>query len=155
MTQPKGVLILEDTALLLEQLAERCAEEHFKVFDCCSIYEAIDAWNNHQGEIRAIVTDINMDSNGLTETEARATKDGKFSGWLWVNNYVIPTGFFAKNVIILSEYNRDLGLYTQSSGLQLQKDNYRIIQRSKHFIDKVDPSGATQKLMEALRKLMA
>jgi CheY-like chemotaxis protein len=150
----KGVLILEDTALLLVQLKELCEDAKYKVFDCYTIYEAMEAWNNHHDEIDIIVTDINMDSNGLTDDEARSTKDGKFSGWLWVHNHVILADTFpVENVIILSEYNKDLSGYTKDSGVPKQNENYKIIHDNNHLIDKVDPSGATQKLMNALRRL--
>jgi len=153
MKQQKGILILEDNPLLLYQLQEKCLEHGYSVYDCDGIYRASETWESHKDSINAIIADINMDPRGLTKEEIRMSRNGKFSGWLWVNNYIINAGFPPANVIILSEYNDDLFTYISNS-VPAHKNNYMAIKKRKQLIDKVDPSWATGRALDLLQKLL-
>ena len=148
-----GILILEDRELLLDQLKWIFEGQGYSVYDCYNIYAANEKWKENKSQIDVIITDINMDSRGLSLEEKKISRNGKFSGWLWVNNHIIINGFPADKVIILSEYNSHLPDYVSSSKNDNHKANFKIIKENGCLLDKVDPAWAVKKLLDILKRI--
>jgi len=128
--------------------------EGFYVLDCINIYEAIENWVKHNVDIDIIVTDLNMNSNGLTADEAALTEDGQYSGWLWLLNYVLndyDRNTILNKIFILSEYNKNLKEKVDKQP-DFGKDAYEKIDKHGGFIDKGDYRGALDLCLKAIRK---
>lgn len=97
------ILILEDRGSVSFYLEKIFTEKGYSVFLAYTIYEAMYYFENN--DINCIICDLNLSPEGLTPNEITKTKDGLFSGWVWIQNYVInDRPNFRKKIVIYSDY---------------------------------------------------
>ena len=148
------ILILEDDPNLLRKLKEIFEEEKFEVLDCSNISEAMVIWSKNKSCIDVISTDTNMSSNGLKKEESDLTENGCHSGWFWLFNYVFKDTehpFPVDKVFLLSEYINNLERYCS----ERKKYGYKelmLLKKKKHLINKGDPKGANNILLNIIKK---
>jgi hypothetical protein len=98
-----NVLFFEDKGTVSYYTKDALEKEGYKIFDAGSINEANSYFKEES--IDALLIDLNMNPEGLTEEQKMETEGGLFTGWIWVKNYVYPSRpDLRKKTIILSEY---------------------------------------------------
>jgi response regulator RpfG family c-di-GMP phosphodiesterase len=154
-SKKRTILLLEDQSYILDTIAERFINHGYNVYKCKDIYKAIERFDSNQKEIDIIITDTNMDSNGLSNAEAKRSKNGKYSGWIWVTEYAIITkGFPPEQVYILSEYLKNLREYIELHGTDDEKKYYKIIKNSRHLFNKSNNEDPIKKMITSFDKIV-
>ena len=103
-----NVLILEDRGSVSHFLIEALEARKYQVFPASSVHDANSILEG-EDQIDAIILDLNMSPDGLTEEEIKQTDFGLFTGWIWLNNYawrMYP--YLGNRTLIFSAYIDDL-----------------------------------------------
>jgi hypothetical protein len=101
------ILLLEDTYSIFGLLREKLIEDKNIVFKATQISDAIDILEEEVVDI--FIIDLRVKPIGLTEKEIKQLPNGRFSGWVFLENYVFPKNAINKSrTIIYSEYIGEL-----------------------------------------------
>lgn len=84
-----NILILEDSGWIAYNMEELLTQKGHNMFNAGTIDEAQDFWKHEQ--IDCIISDLNMDPEGLSSTELEKTQNGLLTGWIWLNSRVFSS----------------------------------------------------------------
>ena len=106
-----NILILEDN-LYMSEVMEQDMEEYFNnhnidvdIIVCNGIYEANMAIENQEYDY--IISDLNMNPDGLDEYLYCDTMGALLTGWVWVKNYIFKNN--SKSfVVFYSDFSEEL-----------------------------------------------
>jgi hypothetical protein len=107
-----SILILENEYPIAKQLKHNFDTQGHEAIVAYNIFQARDAWLKERQEISYIIADLHMDPSGLTETERNETERGRYSGYIWLRNYVFSDPDFGNIrdfTIIMSAYTQGFG----------------------------------------------
>jgi hypothetical protein len=143
-----NILFLEDRGSVTTYLSGALKKMGHIVFDAFNIYDAREKWENFK--IECIILDLNLNAAGLLEKEKKETINGKITGWIWFENYVLEKNpFFKKRTIIYSEYIDELedSKYTKHSEIiKIRKRGSRY----EDVINKINLIGKIQTIENIL-----
>ncbi len=101
-----NILWFEDRGEAKQGFIEDLKKNH-NVFEAKTVRDARSYWE--ESKIELIIADLLISPTGLTQDEKTLTKGGKFTGWIWLKNYVFNTSPEMKQkTIIVSRYINDL-----------------------------------------------
>lgn len=106
-----NILILEDN-LYMAEVMKLNMEEYFnkykiavEIIECNNIFEANDAIQNKEYDY--IISDLNMNPDGLDECLYCDTMGALLTGWVWVKNYIFKNN--SKSfVVFYSDFSEEL-----------------------------------------------
>ncbi|MBL7966949.1 MAG: response regulator [Prolixibacteraceae bacterium] len=112
------ILLLEDTYSIFGALKDKLLEDGHIVFKATQISDAIDILNEESVDV--FIIDLRVKPIGLTEKEIKQLPNGRFSGWVFLDNYVFKKDInYKSKTILYSEYigelksKVDLSLYPE------------------------------------------
>lgn len=106
-----NILLLEDNLYTAEMMKEEIEgylsnqEIEATIITCSSIYEANYELNNNK--IDFIISDLNMNPDGLSEEYFDETLGAVITGWIWIKHYVLSEEK-TTNIIFYSAFSEEL-----------------------------------------------
>jgi len=102
-----NILFFEDKGSVSTYVGEALERAGHRIFFAFNVNDAQSHWEDEA--IDAIILDLSVDPEGLTEDQKRKTDGGLFTGWIWLHENVLAARPEVKaRTIILTEYREDL-----------------------------------------------
>lgn len=104
-----NILVLEDSGAVSVYLTRALRDAGHQVLYAQDIHDAQHYWESrNEMPIDAMIIDINMQSNGLSEQQRKESCGGLLTGWLWLRDSVLITNpELRQRVIVYSDYLSD------------------------------------------------
>ena len=145
-----NVFLLEDRYDVRVTMVDSLEENNFEVCACKGVFEADEEWDAQTDTYKfgAVIIDLMMSSEGLSENERELTNDGLYTGWVWlwgkikkeITNPKLPYG---RRVIIHSAYTEDYlkdllrGISADNTADLFLKTHVKIVQKSPESMDEI------------------
>lgn len=101
----KRILFVEDNVRVSIPVCDYLKNEGFDVFNAYEIEVANDYLKDKKNKFDFIITDLDMNCVGLSEKEAKESRHGNLSGWIWLKNYVLNKNIISiDRVLVYSDY---------------------------------------------------
>lgn len=102
-----SILILDDRADTLRHIEATFKRERLQHKTCSNIYKARTEWGTKN--YNSIVTDLNMNPQGLEKRDIPLTAGALLTGWIWLIKYVFDdeTSPIIGRTVIFSQYILD------------------------------------------------
>jgi hypothetical protein len=101
------ILFFEDKGSVNTYVTEALERNGHQVFCAFNVNDAQSHWEDQA--IDAIILDLSVDPEGLTESQLEQTEGGLLTGWIWLRDNVLADHpDFSARTIIFTEYGDDL-----------------------------------------------
>jgi len=136
------ILLLEDDASVAEALEGILQDLGHDVLYAYEIYEADEHLENEK--IDFIISDLNMSSAGLNESELTEAEEGALSGFVWLKNHVYKVmPELRKNTIIFSAFSEHLNDHLEAdylNGVMIISKEVNLDEKAEQIINKIQKS---------------
>lgn len=140
----KKIMILDDNLYTAEALLEDITNDlrlhgiyDIEVIVATNIYKANSIVENTPlGELKCIITDLNMSPRGLSDEEKQKTQGAVLTGWVWVNKYVLKDDRFKKtHIIIYSAFIEELRRNNQYRQLSFkERSRFTLLDKNESMM---------------------
>jgi hypothetical protein len=108
-----NILVLEDNGSVSVTLGRALNTEGHQILAANGINDANHHWSQRTTvPIHAMIIDLNMRCDGLTDLQQKDSRDGLLTGWIWLRDTVLAHVPDIRNrVMFYSDYLSDLERY--------------------------------------------
>lgn len=101
-----NVLLLEDRGAATFYVVEWLKKELHTVLDAFNANDAQSRWDNrNKVPIHCIILDLNLPTDGLSDSQRERSVGGLLSGWIWLHDVVLSEApEMRQRTIIYSDY---------------------------------------------------
>ena len=101
------ILFLDDSYEILDSFGKILTDMELPFVICYDIFSADQAWE--KGDIDVIITDLNIPTNGLSDSEIELTHGSLLTGWVWLATHVCRGAYHPvlERTIVFSDYLSD------------------------------------------------
>ncbi len=146
------IIIIEDNLYTAENLEiyisiyfEELYSQNLEIYVCNDIYEANEELKKHS-DISCIISDLNMNPDGMDEKFHEETYGTVLTGWVWVKYYILNNRIYSQiPIIFYSAFINELKTYTDYN------EYYK-----KHKIELINKGNESEKILcEKIKEMIS